>query len=92
MRLVADTVVHEQAPCACAHLLVEVFQLAPWELEECNLWQDDVPAAVVDVAEKRVEAVDGVEGHLAFILQGLCVMLFNCSHQPHLDGVEGFCE
>jgi hypothetical protein len=51
------------------HLLVQVLQLAPRELQVGNLGEHLVPTPVVDIRHEGLDAVHGVERDLALVLQ-----------------------
>lgn len=60
-----------QNPNQNSYLLIEVLKLLPRELELGHLRQDHVPSPAVDVGDEGLEAVYGVQRHLALVLQGL---------------------
>eukprot|EP00879_Flechtneria_rotunda_P029243 GHRR01031551.1.p1 GENE.GHRR01031551.1~~GHRR01031551.1.p1 ORF type:complete len:100 (-),score=32.86 GHRR01031551.1:415-714(-) len=51
------------------HLLIQVFQLGSWQFELCNLGQQYIPSACIDVCYKSLNAVNSVEEYLTLILQ-----------------------
>ena len=54
-------------PCS-SYLFIQILKLAAGQFELCDLRQDRIPSAPIDVRDKALEAVDGVQGDLALVL------------------------
>ena len=59
---------HSHVACPSSDLLVQVFELASRKLELSYLRQHCIPSTPINIRDKALEAVDGIEGDLALVL------------------------
>lgn len=68
------------------HLLIQVLQLRPWQLELGDLREHHIPAPLLDVWDKVFQAVHSVQRYLALVLQerkGVFMCTFDCNSTPY---------